>query len=106
MRTVVVRRFAYWRLAKIGFCTQVFVNWRFPGHGTVSAKTIVTHALMQSQDEAVLRRSEDTRFGLVRFRESARGVVPTKRYKAQALRLDLSRVCFPGASPPIRERVS
>ena len=25
--------------------------------------------------------------------------------QSQALRLDLSRVCFPGASPPIRERV-
>ncbi|AEA72016.1 Hypothetical protein PSEBR_m1715 [Pseudomonas brassicacearum subsp. brassicacearum NFM421] len=26
--------------------------------------------------------------------------------QSQALRLDLSRVCFPGASPPIREKVS
>jgi len=65
MRTVVVRRFACWLLAKIEHCAQVFVIRRFPGHGTVSAKTIVTHALMQSQDEAVLRRSEDTKFCLV-----------------------------------------
>jgi ABC-type branched-subunit amino acid transport system ATPase component len=65
VRTVVVRRFQCWRLAKTLEFAQVVVIRRFPRHGTVSAKTIVTHALMQSQDEAVLRRSEDTKFCLV-----------------------------------------
>lgn len=39
---------ACWRLAKIVNRSQVVVIRGFVRHGKVSAKTIVTHALMQS----------------------------------------------------------
>ena len=56
-------------------------------------------------DDAV-RQAERGMFRQEQFLVSVRGCGAGKALQSQILSLDLSWVCFPGASPPIRERVS
>lgn len=53
-----------------------------------------------------VRQAERGMFRQKRFSGVGPAHPATDALQSQALRLDLSRVCFPGASPSIREKVS